>query len=45
MLHSGGKFLNDIREIKANKVLRTLLKIKNVPTASAISKYLHRHRS
>ena len=33
MLHSGGRFLDDIREIKIDKALTTLLKIKNIPTA------------
>jgi len=36
MLHSGGRFLDDIREIKIDKALTTLLKIKNIPTASDI---------
>ncbi len=43
MLHSGRRFLDDTREIKADKVLTTLLKIENVPTASAFTKYLHKH--
>jgi len=43
MLHSGGRFLDDIREIKVDNALSTLLKIKNIPTPSAISKYLVRH--
>ena len=43
MLHSGGRFLDDIREIKADKALATLLKIKNIPTANAFSKYLCKH--
>ena len=43
MLHSGGRFLDDIREIKIDKALKTLLKIKNIPTSNAISKYLRKH--
>jgi len=43
MLHSGGRFLDDIREIKVDKALTTLLKIKNIPTANAFSKYLRKH--
>ena len=43
MLHSGGRFLDDIREIKVDEALITLLKIKNIPTANAFSKYLVRH--
>ena len=42
MLHSGGRFLDDIREIKIDKALTTLLKIENIPTANAISKYLRK---
>ena len=43
MLHSGGRFLDDIREIKVDKALTTLLKIENIPTSNAISKYLVKH--
>ena len=43
MLHSGGRFLDDIREIKVDKALTTLLKIVNIPTANAFSKYLRKH--
>lgn len=43
MLHSGDRFLDDIREIKFDKALTTLLKIVNIPTANATSKYLVRH--
>ena len=45
MLHSGGRFLDDIREIMIDKALTTLLKIENIPTANAISKYLRKHGS
>jgi len=41
MLHSGGRVLDDIREIKKDKALQIALKIENVPTANAFSKYLH----
>jgi len=43
MLHSGGRFLDDIREIMVDKALATLLKIKNIPTANAVSKYLRKY--
>ncbi len=43
MLHSGGRFLDDIREIKVDEALKTLLKIKNIPTANAFSKYLRKY--
>ncbi len=43
MLHGGGRFLDDIREIRVDKALRTLLKIKKIPTANAFSKYLRKH--
>ncbi len=42
MLHSGGRVLDDIREIKIDKALKQSLKIKNIPTASAIIKWLKR---
>jgi len=43
VLHSGGRVLDDIREIKIDKALTTLLKIENIPTANAVSKYLRKH--
>jgi hypothetical protein len=43
MLHSGGRVLDDIKEIRLDTALSTLLKIKNIPTAGAFTKYLHRH--
>lgn len=43
MLHSGGRVLNDIKEIRYDSALATLLKMKNIPTASAYTKYLHKH--
>ncbi len=43
MLHSGGRVLDDIKEIRLDKALSTLLKMKNIPTASAFTKYLHKH--
>jgi hypothetical protein len=43
MLHSGGRVLDDIKEIRLDTVLSTLLKIKNIPTASAFTKYFHKH--
>ena len=43
MLHSGGRVLDDIREIRFDEALKTLLKIDKIPTAGALTKYLHRH--
>jgi len=43
MLHSGGRVLNDIREIRLDTALKELLKIDRVPTAGAFTKYLHKH--
>ena len=43
MLHSGGRVLEDIKEIRLDTALSTLLKIENIPTAGAFTKYLHRH--
>jgi len=43
MLHSGGRVLDDIREIKIDNALTTLLKIENIPTANTFSKYLRKH--
>ncbi|MEA3384320.1 MAG: IS1380 family transposase [Campylobacterota bacterium] len=45
MLHSGGRVLDDIREIRLDTALSTLLKMDNIPTASAFTKYLHKHNS
>ena len=45
MLHSGGRVLDDIKEICLDEALKTLLKIENIPTAGALTKYLHRHGS
>ncbi|MFK5938472.1 MAG: hypothetical protein QM497_08765 [Sulfurimonas sp.] len=42
MLHSGGRVLDDIKEIRLDTALSTLLKMDNIPTASAITKYLHK---
>jgi len=43
MLHSGGRVLDDIKEIRLDTALATLLKMKNIPTSSALTKYLHKH--
>ena len=43
MLHSGGRVLDDIKEIRLDEALKMLLKIENIPTAGAMTKYLHRH--
>jgi hypothetical protein len=42
MLHSGGRYLEDIRMINSDKALRTLLGMKNIPTADSIGKWLKR---
>jgi hypothetical protein len=42
MLHSGGRYLEDIRMIDSDKALRTLLGMKNIPTADSIGKWLKR---
>jgi len=43
MLHSGGRVLDDIKEIRFDEALQKLLNIEIIPTAGAITKYLHRH--
>ena len=43
MLHSGGKSLDDIRVIKEDHAMREVLKVKVIPTADAIGKWLKRH--
>lgn len=45
MLHSGGRVLDDIKEIRLDAALSTLLNIDNIPTASAFTKYLHKHNT
>jgi hypothetical protein len=42
MLHSGGRYLEDIRMIDSDKALRTLLGMKNIPAADSIGKWLKR---
>jgi len=42
MLHSGGRVLSDIKEIRLDVALRTILKIDNIPTADAMTKFLHK---
>lgn len=42
MLHSGGRVIDDIREIKLDYALKQSLNIKNIPTASGIIKWLKR---
>jgi len=42
MLHSGGRVIDDIKEIRMDEALKTILKIDNIPTADAIIKYLHK---
>jgi len=43
MLHGGGRVLEDIKEIRLDTALSTLLKMDNIPTASAFTKYFHKH--
>ena len=43
MLHSGGRVLDDIKEIRQDCALLTLLKMDTIPTPSAFTKYLHKH--
>lgn len=45
MLHGGGRVLDDIKEIRLDTALSTLLKMDNIPTASAFTKYLHKHKT
>ncbi len=42
MLHSGGRVLDDIRTIQYDKAIRTILKLKDVPKADTIGKWLKR---
>lgn len=42
MLHSGGRVISDIKEIRMDEALKTVLKIKDIPTADAIIKHLHK---
>ena len=42
MLHSGGRVIDDIKEIRMDEALKIILKIDNIPTADAIIKYLHK---
>lgn len=42
MLHSGGRAIEEIKEIRNDKALKESLKIKNIPTATTILKWLGR---
>jgi len=42
MQHSGGRVIDDIKEIRMDEALKTILKIDKIPTADAIIKYLHK---
>lgn len=42
MQQSGGRVIDDIKEIRMDEALKTILKIDNIPTADAIIKYLHK---
>jgi len=43
MLHSGGRSLDDLRMIQADKAIQEVLHIRNVPTADSTGKWLKRH--
>jgi len=43
MLHSGGRVLDDIRTIQYDKAIRTILKLKDMPKADTIGKWLKRN--
>ena len=42
MQHSGGRVIDDIREIRMDEALQSILKINVIPTADAVIKYLHK---
>jgi len=42
MLHSGGRVIDDIKEIRLDKALKQSLKIQHIPTSSGIIKWLKR---
>ena len=42
MQQSGGRVIDDIKEIRMDEALKTILKIDVIPTADAIIKYLHK---
>ena len=42
MQHSGGRVISDIKEIRMDEALKTILKIDKIPTADAVIKYLHK---
>lgn len=42
MLHSGGRYLEDIRTLQSDHALQELLGIKHIPTADSIGKWLKR---
>ncbi len=42
MQHSGGRVISDIKEIRMDEALKTILKIDNIPTADAVIKFLHK---
>jgi len=43
MLHSGGRYLEDVRMIHSDKALRELLDMQRIPTADSIGKWLKRY--
>ena len=42
MQHSGGRVISDIKEIRMDEALKAILKIKEIPTADAVIKFLHK---
>ena len=42
MQHSGGRVISDIKEIRYDEALKTILKIDKIPSADAVIKFLHK---
>ena len=42
MQHSGGRVISDIKEIRYDEALKTILKIDNIPSPDAVIKFLHK---
>ena len=42
MQHSGGRVISDIKEIRMDEALKTILKIDNIPSSDAVIKFLHK---
>ncbi len=43
MLHSGGRVLDDLRNIHADKAIKETLKIKRMPISESVGKWISRH--